>query len=105
MPQFTSLIEIQATSTSQGGADRRSAQRWKKGWSTGALLPEGNGQDHSCQKDLGQVYRACCDFYKMAIFRTFAVGPIRIDEHILKYRKIPSAEEYKNKLPTVMNKL
>ena len=34
-------------------------QRWKKGWSTGALLPEGTGQDHSCQKDLGQVYRTC----------------------------------------------
>ena len=26
----------------------------KKGWSTGALLPEGNGQAHSCQKDLDQ---------------------------------------------------
>ena len=37
-------------------------QRRKKGWSTGALLPEGNGSDHSWQKDSDQVYRTCRDF-------------------------------------------
>ena len=39
-------------------------QRCKKGWSMGALLPEGNGLDHSWQKDWGKVYRTCCNFYK-----------------------------------------
>ena len=47
--------------TKQAGAE---LQRWKKGWSTGALLPEGNGPDHSWQKDSVQVYRTCLDFYK-----------------------------------------
>ena len=39
-------------------------QRWKKGWSTGALLQEGNGSNHSWQKDSGQVYRTCHDLYE-----------------------------------------
>ena len=30
-------------------------QRCKKGWSMGALLPEGNGPNQSGQKDSGQV--------------------------------------------------
>ena len=37
-------------------------QRGKKGWSTGALLQEGNVPDHSWQKDSDQVYRTCRDF-------------------------------------------
>ena len=53
-------------------------QRWKKGWSMGALLPDGNGQYHSCQKDLGQVYRTWCEFYKNGyLSRLFAVGPMK----------------------------
>ena len=39
-------------------------QRCKKGWSTGALLPEGNRPNPSWQKDSGQVYRTCRNFYK-----------------------------------------
>ena len=50
----------------------QAGQRWKKGWSTEALLPEGKGQDHSWQKDSSQVYRTCLDFYC-----TFAVGPVK----------------------------
>ena len=39
-------------------------QRWKRGWSTGTLLLEGNGRSHFWQKDCGQVYRTCRDFYQ-----------------------------------------
>ena len=37
----------------------QAGQRWKKGWSTEALLPEGNGQ-----KDLGQVTISVNNFYR-----------------------------------------
>ena len=34
-------------------------QSWKKGCSTAAMLPEGNGHDHFWQKDFGQLYNIC----------------------------------------------
>ena len=34
-------------------------QSWKKGGSMVAMLPEGNRQDHSWQKDFGQLYDIC----------------------------------------------
>ena len=39
-------------------------QRSIKGWSAGALLQEGNGQNHPWQKDLELFYRTCRDFNK-----------------------------------------
>ena len=41
-------------------------QRWKMGWSMGALLPEGNGQNQSWQTDLGQS--TTCDVISIKIF-------------------------------------
>ena len=92
-------------------------QRCKNGWSTGALLPEGNGPNHSWQIDSSQIYRTCCDFYKRANICSSALGPMKnrlfllllifnikvlveymsiSKENILKYRKIPSGEVYVN---------
>ena len=91
-------------------------QRWKKGWSTGALLPEGYGPNHSWQKDSGQVYRTCRDFYKKAFYPIFLVklmkkrifsfainwkysSPLKIyylKTTFLTIGKIPSVEGYRN---------
>ena len=83
----------------------------------GALLPEGNGKDHSGQNDLGPVYRTCCDFYKngyllhlcswtheeyilflpLILYIKVLGKYISISkEHFLKYKNIPSAEGHKN---------
>ena len=44
--------------------DLSTGQSCKKGCSTLALLTEGNGWEHICQKDLGQVYRCFRVFLK-----------------------------------------
>ena len=66
---YWEIVVILALSWQQGRGDGRLVkedhiQRSKKGWSAGALLQEGNGQNHSWQKDLEHFYRTCRDFNK-----------------------------------------
>ena len=65
------ILKIQDSNITCNPNFWRRSQRWKKGWSTGALLPEGNGQNWSWQKDVGQVYRTCRDFCKQGYLFNF----------------------------------
>ena len=58
-------------------------QRWKKGWSTGVLLPEGNGQDHSWQ-NMHNATRASCNACIMQHmnYATYELCNICIIQHV-----------------------
>ena len=48
-------------------------QSWKKGCSTAALLPEGNGQKHIRQKDFGRVYH----YFRVFENKVFVIATLK----------------------------
>ena len=52
-------------------------QRWKKGWSMGTLLLEGNGRTILDRRIWAQFNALVAIFIKGAIYCTFAVGPMK----------------------------
>ena len=72
------LISLNTARTSQNMflmiIDQGYQMLGEKGVEHGSIAPRRNGQDHSWQKDLGQVYRTCRDFYERPFIAPLQFG-------------------------------